>query len=288
MRVLVTGANGYIGSHLVQYLADSGYTIHAVDNLHHGEYNDIRHLCASWRICDITHSNAVSGEYDAVVHLAGRSVVPDSLKSPYDYYHTNIVGTKTVLDYVDTGHFLFASTSSAVEMASPYAISKVAAEQVIREATDDYTIFRFFNVSGTTGEYKQLGAATHLIRVAAEVAAGKRNVLEIYGDDYDTPDGTCVRDYVHVVDLVAAIERAIKYGPQRTHCENLGSSVGYSVLDVVAAMERVTGKTLPTTIKPRRAGDAVSCIATDLSHLMIRQHSIEDMCASQLYLESKK
>lgn len=287
MHVLVTGASGYIGSHVCEILAEHNVTVTGLDNHFHGEYNDVSKYCTHWIDADVNHT-LEPAEYDAVVHLAGRTVVPESIKHPFDYYQTNVIGTQNVLDAVTTPHFLFASTSSAWEMASPYAISKVAAEQVIRAATPDYTIFRFFNVSGSNGVNRQLGASSHLIRVAAEVATGKRSVLEIYGNDYATADGTCVRDYVHVCDVAAAIYRAIIAGPQRTPYESLGSNCGYSVLDVVDCMQRVCSTTLPTQIMPRREGDAVSCIATDVSQLMKRKYSLEDMCSSQLALERSK
>jgi UDP-glucose 4-epimerase len=195
------------------------------------------------------------------------------------------MGTANMLDRVETGHMLFASTSSAWEMASPYARSKVAAEDVIKEKANGYTIFRFFNVSGTDGINRQLGAATHLIRVAAMVAAGKTPEIKIFGTDYDTRDGTCIRDYIHVVDLASAIVKAVEAGPQNTPYECLGSNRGYSVLEVLDTMERVTGKRLNRTIAPRRDGDAVSSVVDNLSNFVTLTKSIEDMCLDQYNYE---
>jgi UDP-glucose 4-epimerase len=286
LKVLVTGATGYIGSHVCRLLKEHGHYVNAWDINIHGEHNDVLAYCDNYAQFDITEW--VYGSYDAVVHLAGRSVVPDSLKEPTEYYRVNVMGTANMLDRVDTGHMLFASTSSAWEMASPYARSKVAAEDVIKEKARGYTIFRFFNVSGTDGVNRQLGAASHLIRVAAMVAAGKLPEIKIFGTDYPTRDGTCIRDYIHVVDLASAIVKAVEAGPQNTPYECLGSNHGYSVLEVLDVMERVTGKQLNKTLAPRRTGDAVSSVVDNLSNFVTLTKTIEDMCMDQYRLELGK
>jgi len=286
MRVLVTGSNCYIGSHVCKLLKEHGHTVTGWDINIHSEYNDVSGYCDHFQEQDIT--KWCYGTYDAVVHLAGRSVVPQSLLEPTEYYRVNVLGTANLLDRVDTPHVLFASTSSAWEMASPYARSKVAAEDVIKEKANGYTIFRFFNVSGTDGVNRQLGDPTHLIRVAAMVAAEKLPSIRIFGTDYSTRDGTCIRDYIHVVDLASAIVKAVENGPVNTPYECLGSNHGWSVLEVLDTMERVTGKKLNRVVAPRREGDAVASVVDNLSNYVILTKSIEDMCFDQYQLEVGK
>jgi len=286
--ILVTGATGYIGSHVCKLLKEYGYTVVGLDNNYHGEHNDVsKYTDMLWRR-DITEESMFHGSYDAVVHLAGRSVVPQSLKEPFEYYRVNTMGTATMIESVDTDHFIFASTSSAFEMASPYARSKVGAEDIIKELANGYTIFRFFNVSGSNGIHRQLGSASHLIRRAAMVAAEKLPNIEVFGEDYDTSDGTCVRDYIHVDDLAMAIINAIENGPTNTPYENLGSNHGWTVHQVLDVMEKVTGKSMNRIVSPRREGDAVSAIATNLSKYCNLTKTIEDMCLSQYQLELGK
>lgn len=287
MKVLVTGASGYIGSHVCRLLKQHGHTVIGWDTEIHGETNNVNAYCDEYYNVDVT-GQYVGGIYDAVVHLAGRSVVPQSLLEPTEYYRVNVMGTANLLNMVTTPHVLFASTSSAWEMASPYARSKVAAEDVIKEKADGYTIFRFFNVSGTDGVNRQLGDPTHLIRVAAEAASGRRDKVEIYGTDYDTRDGTCVRDYIHVMDLSNAIVNAVNNGPTNTPYECLGSNVGYSVREVLQTMEQVTGKKLNIIESPRREGDAVSSVVDNLSNFVTLSKTIEDMCLDQYKLEIGK
>lgn len=286
MRVLVTGATGYIGSHVCKALKDRGHYITGWDRNLYGEFNDIRSWCDEFYNFDIT--NRVSGEFDAVVHLAGRSVVPQSLLEPTEYYRVNTMGTANIVERVKTPHVIFASTSSAWAMESPYARSKVAAEDVIKEKADGYTIFRFFNVSGSDGTNRQLGDATHLIRVAAMVAANKLAQLEIYGTDYPTRDGTAIRDYVHVVDLANAIANAVDLGPANTPYECIGSNRGYTVLEVIDAMRSVSGHSIPTVSAPRRLGDAEICVVDKLSDRVTLTKTLEDMCADQYRLELGK
>jgi UDP-glucose 4-epimerase len=284
MKVLVTGASGYIGSHVVRLLKEHSHTVVGWDIEIHGETNNVLAYCNEYRNIDVVGQYA-GGVFDAVVHLAGRSVVPVSLLEPTDYYRVNTMGTANLLDKVKTDHVLFASTSSAWEMASPYARSKVAAEDVIKEKASGYTIFRFFNVSGTDGVNKQLGPPTHLIRVAAMAASGKMDSVKIYGTDYDTRDGTCIRDYIHVQDLAHAIVSAIESGPANTPYECLGSNTGYTVHEVLDAMEQVTGKPITRIASERRNGDAVCSVVDNLSNYVKLNKNIHDMCYDQYKME---
>jgi UDP-glucose 4-epimerase len=284
-KVLVTGATGYIGSHVCKMLKEHGHYVEGWDINIHGEHNDISKYVNYFEHLDVTDKFGVHGTYDAVVHLAGRGVVPQSLKEPSEYYRVNTMGTHNLLMHINTPNFIFAGTSSSWEMASPYARSKVAAEDIIKEKSNGYTIFRFFNVSGTDGEFRQLGDPTHLIRVAAMVAAEKLPVINIFGTDYDTRDGTCVRDYIHVCDIASAIVKAVESGPLNTPYECLGSNKGYSVLEVLESMQKVTGKVLNRFIKDRREGDAVSSIVDNLSKYATLTKTLDDMCRDQYMLE---
>jgi UDP-glucose 4-epimerase len=287
MNILVTGCNGYIGSHVTKVLKEHGHSIIGWDIDVHGEYNDVRRYLDGFRSYDVT-SKRIHDQFDAVIHLAGLAIVSESTRTPWEYYRVNVAGTHNLLSSIDHSHVIFAGTSSAWEMASPYARSKVAAEDVIKQITNDYTILRFFNVSGTNGDFRQLGQATHLIRVAAEVAAGKRSHIEIYGTDYPTEDGTCVRDYVHVQDLAEAINESVARGPARSEYECIGSNHGYSVLEILDIMEKVTGKKLNRICSARRPGDAIRSVVDNLSELITLKRSIEDMCLSQYQLECAK
>lgn len=286
MKVLVTGATGYIGSHVCKVLKEHGHYVEGWDINFWKEYNDISGYCDKFLHYDVTKK--VTGEFDAIVHLAGRSLVEPSVKEPTEYYRVNILGTANMLDRVKTDNFIFASTSSAWEMASPYARSKVAAEDVIKEKASRYTIFRFFNVSGTNGFFRQLNPPSHLVHVAALCAAGKIPEIKIFGTDYPTRDGTCIRDYVHVHDLAMAIVKAVETGPKNTPYECLGSNHGYTVLEVLDTMERVSGVKLKRVHSDRRPGDAVSSVVDTLSDFITLEKTLEDMCLDQYNFERKR
>ena len=290
MKVLVTGATGYIGSHVCKLLKEHGHYVEGWDTNIHCEHNDVSMYLDTFENLDITDKYGVHGmgTYDSVVHLAGRGVVPLSLREPSEYYRVNTFGTDNLVSKITTANFIFASTSSAFEMKSPYARSKVAAEDILKEKANGYTIFRFFNVSGTDGVNRQLGDPSHLIRVAAMASAGKLTNVGIYGNDYPTRDGTCIRDYIHVVDLASAIVKAVENGPLNTPYECLGSNTGFSVLEVLDAMEKVTGKKLNRLVRGRRAGDAVSSVVDKLSDYATLTKTIEDMCLDQYKLEVSK
>jgi UDP-glucose 4-epimerase len=284
MKILVTGATGYIGSHLCKLLTEKQHAVTGWDIGLYGEANDVFNFTEKLYDIDVTNFGS-KHKFDAVVHLAGRVAVDESVRIPYEYYKTNIEGTANCLDNIETDHFLFAGTAASWDLASPYALSKVAAEDIIKQKAKGYTIFRFFNVSGTNTIHKQLGNGTHLIRMVAKVAAGKKDTLQIFGNDWNTKDGTCVRDFIHVVDLANAIITAIEKGPTNSPYECLGTQNGYTVLEVVKEMEKVTGKKIPIEFIGRREGDIESSIVPEVSSLLNITKTLSDMCLDQYNLE---
>jgi UDP-glucose 4-epimerase len=279
LKILVTGCNGYIGSHLCKVLHEAGHTIDGLD-IEWKKHNNVMEYCTRIFVNDVTRF-VLDTDYDVVVHLAGLIQVEESTFRPTKYYGVNLGGTQKILNQIkDHTHFIFASTAGAFDPANPYARSKIAAEDVIKENSKNYTIFRFFNVAGSDGKHRQVGKASHLIRIAAETAAGKRNNMSIYGDDYDTPDGTCVRDYIHVVDLVNAIRDTIKHGAFNTPYECIGSGKGYSVKEVVDTMKKVTGIDFEVKKDGRRSGDPAKLSIDNQFELLKPIYTIEDMCLS--------
>ena len=285
-KVLVTGATGYIGSHVCKVLFERGYEVIGLDiNL---EQNDVSKWVDRIIFADVRGVD-VDEKFDAIVHLAGVISVEESMTMPSHYYDTNLNGTMNMLSQIDKDtHFIFASTAGAFDAQSPYAKSKVAAEDVIKEQAEGYTIFRFFNVAGSDGENMQQGNATHLIRIASECAAGTRSHMSIFGSDYDTKDGTCVRDYIHVVDLASAIEAAIATGPKNTPYECIGSGKGYTVKEVIETMKNVSASNFEVKMVGRRDGDPASLsIANQFDGLRIT-HTLDDMCRSAWLAELKR
>jgi len=288
LKVLITGITGYIGSHLAKVLYEAGHHVVGLD-LEWKKHNDVSRYCHRILIKDVT-KHICDEDYDVIVHLAGLIQVEESVAHPTKYYSTNLGGTVNMLRQNVNGdpHFIFASTAGAFDAQSPYARSKLAAEDVIKEKSKSYTIFRFFNVAGSDGVHRQVGRASHLIRIAAEAAAGKRDYMSIYGEDYDTPDGSCVRDYIHVVDLVNAIRDTIKHGAFNTPYECIGSGKGYSVKEVVKAMKDVTNQDFTVKMAGRRDGDPASLAIDNQFNLLHPQYQLKDMCLSAYNIEKKK
>jgi UDP-glucose 4-epimerase len=288
LKVLITGVTGYIGSHLAKVLFEAGHNITGLD-LEWKKHNDVKRYCHRILIKDVTR-HVIDEDYDVIVHLAGLIQVEESVVRPTKYYATNLGGTVNMLRQGFNGepHFIFASTAGAFDAQSPYARSKLAAEDVIKEQSKKYTIFRFFNVAGSDGMHRQVGRSSHLIRIAAEAAVGTRDFMAIYGDDYDTPDGTCVRDYIHVVDLVNAIRDTIKHGPFNTPYECIGSGKGYSVKEVVETMHEVTGVNFKVRKAGRRPGDPASLSIDNQFNLLHPQYQLKDMCLSAYTAEKTR
>jgi UDP-glucose 4-epimerase len=288
LKVLITGVTGYIGSHLAKVLFEAGHNITGLD-LEWKKHNDVKKYCHRILIKDVTR-HVIDEDYDVIVHLAGLIQVEESVVRPTKYYATNLGGTVNMLRQGFNGepHFIFASTAGAFDAQSPYARSKLAAEDVIKEQSKKYTIFRFFNVAGSDGMHRQVGRSSHLIRIAAEAAVGTRDFMAIYGDDYDTLDGTCVRDYIHVVDLVNAIRDTIKHGPFNTPYECIGSGKGYSVKEVVETMHEVTGVNFKVRKAGRRPGDPASLSIDNQFNLLHPQYQLKDMCLSAYTAEKTR
>jgi UDP-glucose 4-epimerase len=291
MHVLVTGGAGYIGSHAVLALRAAGHAVTVFDDLSTGRRealgDDVPLVRAS--VTDGAALAAVfaASRFDAVMHFAARLVVPESVTLPLPYYATNVGGTVALLQacqQAGVGLFVFSSSAAVygvpermpiVEDAplapiNPYGATKAMSERVLADfaATGAlrYAALRYFNVAGADpqGRTGQAGpGATHLIKVACEVAVGKRAHLAIYGTDYPTPDGTCVRDYIHVSDLADAHVAALEHlaGGGDSVALNCGYGRGYSVRQVVDAMAAVLGTPLPAEHAPRRPGDPPALVA---------------------------
>jgi UDP-glucose 4-epimerase len=296
--VLVTGGAGYIGSHAVLALLDAGYRVVVVDNLVTGFAwaVDPRATLVEANIEDDEAVRAAIRDYDvkAIMHFAGSVVVPESVSDPLKYYRNNTVATRALLESAvvcGVPHFIFSSTAATygtparipvVETdptvpINPYGMSKLMTEAMLRDVAAahpiNYCALRYFNVAGADprGRSGQSTAgATHLIKVAVEAATGKRASVGVFGTDFDTPDGTGVRDYIHVSDLAAAHVAALDLlvaDPAKSHTLNAGYGRGFSVLEVLDAVDRVTNVEIARDIQGRRAGDPAALIADNAAIL---------------------
>jgi UDP-glucose 4-epimerase len=291
MTILVTGGAGYIGSHMVLALTEMGEKVVVLDNLSTGFWWAIapEAKLVEGDIGDEALLDRIMAEYsfDAVVHFAGSIVVPDSVRDPLGYYLNNTVKSRMLMACaVKAGipRFIFSSTAAVygntaaepvfedapLAPISPYGSSKLMTEWMLKDTHKahglQYVALRYFNVAG--GDPKgRIGQstprATHLIKVACQAALGQRDSLEVYGTDYATPDGTCLRDYIHVSDLIAAHVDALTHLRKggESGIFNCGYGKGYSVLDVIKSVERVNGAALPVKFGPRRAGDPAAIVA---------------------------
>ena len=284
--VMVTGGAGYIGSHAVLALKDAGYGVVVIDNLVTGfdwaVPGDVPLVQGD--IADQPLVEATLRDHDvrAIMHFAGSVVVPESVDNPLKYYHNNSAKTRDLIESavrVGVPHFIFSSTAATygtpdVEAVredtpqrpiNPYGMSKLMTEHMLRDVAAahpmNFCALRYFNVAGAdpqgrTGQ--STAGATHLIKVAVEAALGKRESVSIFGDDFDTPDGTGVRDYIHVSDLAAAhllALEALMAEPDRNHLLNCGYGRGFSVLEVLDAVDRATNNPIRRIMTGRRAGD---------------------------------
>lgn len=286
--ILVTGAGGYIGSHVCAALHNTGkYIIIGADcNWPNNVDPYLDNKRPDFNVCESNYNALSPLFFDVVIHLAARVQVAESMVIPSLYYDVNVRGTQHMLNRFRTNHFIFASSAGVLDPQSPYALSKLMCEHIIREELPDKsTICRFSNVAGSGGIFKQTGPVSHLVRVAAQTAAKKRSSLTIYGSDYNTPDGTCVRDYIHVVDLADGIVRLVEAGPQN-NIQNFGSGCLSSNREVVEAMIDCTTP-FDWSYGDRRAGDPASLIFDECSKFITPKYSLYDICRSAYDIEKE-
>lgn len=300
MAILVTGGAGYIGSHTCIELIEAGYDIVVVDNLCNScevsikRVEEITGRKLTFYPVDIADEKSLNQIFekesiDSVIHFAGLKAVGESVEKPLAYYHNNLTGTLVLLEVMkahNVKNIVFSSSATvygnpktvpikedfSLSVTNPYGRTKLMIEEILQDlyvADSEWNIIllRYFNPigahkSGLIGEDPK-GIPNNLIPYIAQVAVGKLEALGVFGDDYDTPDGTGVRDYIHVMDLAHGHVKAIKKLEDKAGVSiyNLGTGKGYSVLDVLHAFEKACGKQLPYVIKPRRAGDIPTCYA---------------------------
>jgi len=291
MTILVTGGGGYIGSHMVHALVDAGEPVVVIDNLSTG-FRSALPESATLVTGDVGDQTLLTNTIKShavteIIHFAASIVVPDSVRDPLGYYRNNTINTRALLEVaVATGvqRFIFSSTAAVygnpqrvpvgedapASPMSPYGNSKLMSEIMLKDAAAahglNYVILRYFNVAGADPRLRTGQAtvgATHLIKVAVETALGLRPQIDVFGIDYDTPDGTCVRDYIHVNDLVRAHFDALAHlrGGGGSDTFNCGYGHGYSVLEVIEAVKRASGRDFAVRLSARRPGDPAAIVA---------------------------
>lgn len=331
MKILVTGGAGYIGSHTCVELLEAGYDVVVVDNLYNaspkviGRIKEITGKDVTFYEKDIRDLDAMNEIFakekpDTVIHFAGLKAVGESVRKPLEYYENNIAGTLTLCKAMrENGckNIIFSSSATVYGnpafipiteecpkgvCTNPYGWTKHMLEQIL---TDIHTadpewnviLLRYFNPvgaheSGRIGEDPK-GIPNNLMPYISQVAVGKLEKLGVFGDDYDTPDGTGVRDYIHVVDLAIGHVKAVDYLATNPGLDviNLGTGVGYSVLDMVKAFSKACGKDLPYEIKPRRAGDIAMCYADPAKAEKVlgwkATRGLDEMCADSWRWQSQ-
>ncbi|MDX1358022.1 MAG: UDP-glucose 4-epimerase GalE [Clostridia bacterium] len=292
MAVLVTGGAGYIGSHMVAELMENNIGAVVLDNLSTGNKEAV--LCEKFYLGDIRNRDDLNrvfseNDIDSVIHFAASSLVGESVAQPLKYYDNNVYGTSVLLDAMishDVRDIVFSSTAAVygdsdeipitedtpVNPMSPYGETKLAMEKMIEWASRaygmNYVSLRYFNAcgahkNGKIGEWRT--NETHLIPIILQYVMGIRDSFNVFGNDYDTSDGTCIRDYIHVVDLVKAHTAALAYlkNGGKSDIFNLGIGNGFSVLEIIKAAERVVGSEILYGISKRRAGDPAVLIASN-------------------------
>ncbi len=292
MKILIVGGAGYIGSHMVKQLANAGNDVITLDNLSYGYRDAVKYgEFVEGDLGDDTVLDAVlkSGDIDAVMHFAGFIQVGESVVKPSMYYHNNVANTFTLLDAMlrhDVKNFIFSSTAAIFgepdytpidekhnkQPINPYGHSKLMVEQVLEDYDKAYgmrsTCLRYFNAAGADPD-GELGERhvpeTHLIPLILQAASGRRQDIKVFGDDYATDDGTCVRDYIHINDLCEAHSLALQnmINKDQSARYNLGNGTGFSVKQVIDVAREVSGNDFKVTIEPRREGDPAVLVADD-------------------------
>jgi UDP-glucose 4-epimerase len=291
MTVLVTGGAGYIGSHMVRALVDAGESVVVVDNLSTG-FSALLPEGVPLFIGDAGDENLVEGVIaqhgvESIIHFAGSVVVPESMRDPLGYYRNNTMTTQSLLNAAvksGVGRFIFSSTAAVygnpdevpvpetapTRPLSPYGMSKLMTEIMLHDVAAahgmGYVVLRYFNVAGAD-PLGRIGlstiGATHLLKIAVEAATGQRAKVDVFGGDYPTPDGSCIRDFIHVTDLAEAHRAALSYlrtgGSSVTL--NCGYGRGYSVLETIEAVRRVSMRNFAVSYAPRRPGDIMTMVA---------------------------
>ncbi len=322
MAVLVTGGAGYIGSHMALALTDAKEDIIVLDNLSTGFWWAVPGVAKliEGDIADEALLDRIMGEspIDAIIHFAGSIVVPESVSDPLGYYLNNTVKSRALIAAAvrhKVPRFIFSSTaavygnpltnpvfeSAAPAPMSPYGTSKLMTEFMLRDSQIayglNYVALRYFNVAGADPEGRSgqsTPRATHLIKVACQTALGQRDHMEVFGTDYDTPDGTCLRDYIHVSDLITAHMDALRYlrNGGESGIFNCGYGKGYSVREVVKAVEKAVGHEFDVRMAERRPGDPAAIVAgAELVHSVLgwqpRYNDLDFIVSSALAWEDK-
>jgi UDP-glucose 4-epimerase len=317
--ILVTGGAGYIGSHVVRQLGEAGERVITLDNLSTGFRAAVTHgelIVGDTGDRELVARLLAEHGVDTIMHFAAHTIVPESVADPLKYYRNNTCATRNLLECAAAANvkrIVFSSTAavygippggiaredSPLAPINPYGTSKLMSEWMLRDLAaaggPSYVSLRYFNVAGSdpAGRIGQsTPKATLLVKVACEVACGKREALNIFGTDYDTPDGTGVRDYIHVEDLAAAHLDALAWlrNGGDSQVLNCGYGHGYSVREVVRAVEHITGQPLPVREAPRRAGDPPSLVADasrirELFGWTPRLDDLDEIVATSLHWE---
>lgn len=292
MSILVTGGGGYIGSHMVLALVEAGEKVVVIDSLSTGFRWAISPKATFYK-GDIGDRELLQQVHrhekiEAIIHFAGSAVVPDSVAFPLEYYENNTTKTRTLVEFAVLAgirHFVFSSTAAVygasandrpvsekadLQPASPYGRSKLMTEMMLSDSAAvhdfNFVALRYFNVAGADPKGRagqSTAAATHLIKVTVEAALGKRPGVTVFGTNYPTPDGTCIRDYIHVTDLIDAHLKALDYlrRGNPSLIANCGYGRGYSVMDVVKTVRIIVGRDFPVHFGDRRPGDAATVVS---------------------------